>query len=153
MRVTGGVALILLAGLALSAKTAAQDKSPVDAELWAIRATTKNSEISPELRSLADSLKKQFKYTGFKVEKKARERVNVGKSFSAALIGGYQATVTAKSRDSDRIQLQVEVTKQSGGKAKTVLRATTTVKAGPFVPYGCGSLDGGDYLIMAVRAR
>lgn len=131
------------------AQALADDKSPVNMEVWSIRATTKNSDISPELKGLANALKQQFKYTGFKLEKRSPGRAPLGKSFSATLIGGYQATVTPKSRAGKKIQLQVVVSK--GGKA--VINTTFTVEAGKLVALGAGPLDGGDYLISAVRAR
>ena len=47
------------------------DKKSTDIQVWAIRATTKNKDISPELKRIAEELKKQFKFTGFKLEKSA----------------------------------------------------------------------------------
>ncbi len=140
------LSLILAIG---SAPAVAGDKDPVDMEIWSIRATTKNNDISPELKGLAKTLKKQFKYTGFKLEKKSRGRADLGKSFSVTLIGGYQATVTPKSRSGKKIQIQVVVSKDK----KSVINTTYTVDAGKLMPISAGPLDGGDQLIVAVRAR
>jgi hypothetical protein len=129
------------------------DKKPVDVEIWVIRATTKNDKVSAELRDLADALKKQFKYTGFELAKKLPGRAELGKSFSGSLLASYKATVTPKEREGNRVKLQLVVTTQEDKKQKTVLNVTATHKAGPLVPYGCGSLAGGDYLIIAVRVR
>ncbi|MFH1747549.1 MAG: hypothetical protein ABIG44_10945 [Planctomycetota bacterium] len=127
----------------------AGDSDPADMEIWSIRATTKNTVISPELKGLAEALKKQFKYTGFKLEKRSTGRSDLGKPFSADLLGGYKATVTPKSRSGKKITLQVVATK--GG--KNIISTTYTTDVGKLFPLGIGPLDGGDYLIIAVRAR
>jgi len=145
--------LLLVMGLVGPVYTWADDKKPVNVEVWVIRATTKNKEISKELKSLAETLKKQFKYTGFKLEKRIAKRVELGKSFKADLIGGYKLTLTAKARLSKRVQLQLAVSKRVGKKDKTVLNTTVTIKAGPLLPVGGLPLKGGDKLILAVRAR
>ena len=144
---------LIVFGLVVPVRASADDKKPVDIEIWVIRATTKNTEISKELRGIAATLKKQFKYTGFKLEKKARGRAAIGKTFKASLIGGYSATITPKVRLDKRIQLQVVVTKPADKGTKTVLKTTLTIKAGPLLPVGGLPLDGGDALIMAIRAR
>ena len=153
MQCRHSIPLVLILGLIGPAW--ATDSKPADVEIWAIRATTKNSDVSPELRTLATALKKQFKYTGYKLEKKSSGRVALGKPFKAKLVGDYEATVTPKERKDGgkRIQLEVIVTKREGKQTKTVSKSTVVNKAGPFLPYGCGSLDGDDYLLVAVRAR
>ena len=147
------IILSVLAAWVVPADATAQPKQPADVQVWAIRATTKNSEISPELRGLADALKKQFKYTGFKLEKRADGRVAVGEAYTVELLEGYKAAVTPKERTGERMQLQVVVSKREGNRDKPVVNTTYTVGAGSFLPIGCGSLSGGDYLIVAVRAR
>lgn len=152
-----GMLLAILLGLLAPACVAAADKRPVEVEVWTIRATTKNAEISEELRGLARVLKKQFKYTGFKIEKKADRRVELGKAWKLDLIGDYLLSVTPKTRSDSRIQLELAVRKRlvekGKKKEKTVLKTTLTLKSGPLMPLGCGPLEDGDYLITAIRAR
>ncbi len=149
---------LLLAGFVGPAS--AEDKKSVEVEIWAVRATTKNKEISKELREskelheLVKVLKKQFKYTGFKLEKKIpRKKVELNKPWKVNLIGDYKVAFTPKARESKRIKYELVVTKRVKKKDKPVLKTTVTSKSGPWVPYGCGSLKGGDYLIMLVRVR
>ena len=148
------ILMLLIVGLVSPAWALADDdKKPVDLEIWAIHATTKNKDVAPELRDIAKKLQEQFKYTGFKLDKKHRGRAELNKSFSADLGDGYKATITPKSRSEKRIQLQVVVTRKVDKETKTVLKSTVTVDSGPFQPFGCGSMTSGDYLVIAVRAR
>lgn len=143
------VLVLSLGGGALCVAQEADDRQSAAIQVWAIRATTKNKDISPELRGIADKLKKQFKYTGFKLERKATGTVAIGKAFTTGLIGDYQAKITPKRNDGKRVQLQVEVIK---GESR-VFNATVTLPAGQFQLAGGWSLGGGDALIMAVSAR
>jgi len=146
------VAAALVMGLAGSVVCVGQQKperKSTDIQVWAIRATTKNKEISKELRELADKLKRDFKFTGFKLEQRASGSAAIGKAYSTSLTGGYQANVTPKSNDGKQVKLQVEVLKGKDSKLNT----TVTVKAGQFQLLGGMSLDGGDQLIVAVSAK
>jgi len=153
MRCVHSIILALLAVWFWPVAASAQPKQPADVQVWAIRATTRNSEISPELRDLAEALKKQFKYTGFKLEKRTGGRVALGQAYSTELLDGYKAAVTPKERTDAKIQLQVVVTRREGDQDKPVCNMTYAVEIGSFLPVGCGSLAGGDYLIVAIRAR
>jgi hypothetical protein len=146
------VSLGLVLGLAGALVCPAQqreDRKSADIQVWSIRATTKNKDISPELRDIADKLKKQFKFTGFKLEKTSTGQAAIGKTFTASLIGGYTASVTPKKSEDKRITLEVEVRKGKDRK----LNATVTVSAGTFQLFGGLALDGGDQLIVAVSAK
>ena len=148
------VALALAVCLAGGGDALAQDKGKddrksADLQVWAIRATTKNKDISPELRSIADKLKKEFKYTGFKLEKTATGSPDIGKAFNAKLIAGYEANVTPQKIEKKRITLDVEVLKGKERKLKT----TFTLELGKFQLQGGWELDGGDALIVAVSGR
>ena len=125
------------------------DKKSTDIQVWAIRATTKNKDISPELKRIAEELKKQFKFTGFKLEKSATGSAEIGKAFSTPLIGGYTASVTPQKIDGKRITLDIEVLKGKERKIKT----TVTLSAGKFQLQGGLDLDGGDALIVAVSGK
>jgi len=139
----------LLAPLVFPSWAAAQDKKPVDLEVWVIRATTKNDRIAPELKEIAEKLKKQFKYTGFKLEKKERGR----DSLTLDLLEGYKVTITSKGRVEKGLQLEVVIKKAAGKEDKDVLRTTVTLNPNEFFTIGCGDLAGGDYLIIALRGR
>jgi hypothetical protein len=126
-----------------------QERKSADIQVWAIRATTKNKEISKDLRQIADELKKRFKFTGFKLEQKNTGSAAIGKAYDVGLPGGYQAKITPESNDGKKVKLKVEVTK---GK-KQVSSVTYTVDAGKFQLQGGWDLDGGDSLILAVSAK
>lgn len=147
------VAAALVMGLAGSVVCLGQQKKEerksADIQVWSIRATTKNKEISKELRELADKLKRDFKFTGFKLEQRASGSEAIGKVYSASLTGGYQAKVTPKSNDGKQVKLQVEVLKGKDSKLNT----TITVRPGQFQLLGGMLLDGGDQLIVAVSAK
>lgn len=148
---TGCAMLVIALGLAGGANAWAQqdDRKSADLQVWTIRATTKNSEISPELRTIAEQLKKQFRYTGFKLERRATGKTDIGKAFSTTLIGGYQARITPRKHDGQRVTLQVEVMKGD----QRQYNATVTIDAGKFQLQGGWALEGGDALIVAVSAR
>jgi len=142
---------ILFAATGLAETTLA---TATNVDVWAVRATKRNRDVSPELKSLANALKKQFRYTGFKLEKKASGKVETNKRYSTSLIRGYSVVVKPLERTSSRVKLEVTVSKRdSKGKSKTVLKTTVTTKLGAFVPVGCGSLDKGDYMILLVRGK
>ncbi len=141
------VALLGFIGTELAA--ALDDNENVAVQVWAIRATRKNSVVSPELKSIADQLKKQFKYTGFKLEAQRSGTVGLGQTYSTSLIGGYSAKITPEKHDGKRVQLQVEILK---GKERK-LRATVTLSVGRFQFFGGQSLTGGDALIVGTAAR
>ena len=133
-------------------KDKSKDKKPaatsVSVQILGIRATRSNKDVSPELSQLAEKLKKQFSFTGFKLEKRLNGTAATDKAFSGALISGFSVSVTPKSSDGKRVQLQVDVSQD--GKSKSSVTATST--AGEFVPY-IFPLSGGDSLIICVSAR
>ena len=141
--------IVIFAGSLAALGQQKDEPKSADLQVWSIRATTKNKDISPELRDLADKLKKQFKFTGFKLEKRDSGKTDFGKTFTQTLIGGYEARVTPQKRDDKRITLQIEVVK---GKDRQ-LNTTITLDAGKFQLWGGWSLEGGDALIVAVSAK
>ncbi len=140
------VVLLLLAGPAV---TLGEEKDTVDIEVWVIRASTKNKEISPELKELAERLQKDFKYTGFKLERRTTGRAQLGRGFTTDLLEDYRATITPRQREAKNLRLQCEVAR----KGKSILNTTVTAPTGSFVPFGVGPLENTDFLITAVRAR
>ncbi len=142
---------LLIVSFAAAASCAAQDgmqRKSADIQIWGIRATTKNKQISPALKKIAKQLKKQFKYTGFLLESQHAAKVNVGSSTGAKLAGGHVANVKLKQHGGKRITVEVEVSK---GKKK-IINSTVTVNAGRFQLFAI-SLGGGEALIVAVSAR
>lgn len=158
-----GLRFELLAALAvvltaLSADVAvAQEKKPTyDVTIWGIRATKSNNKISPELKPIADQLKRQFKYTGFKLEKKATKRsVDEGSAFATNLIAGFNAKVTPVERKDNRIKLKIEVTERKDKREKPRMRTTVTIDRGRFQLQGGWKIEpkSEDVLIVAVSAR
>ncbi len=132
-----------------------QDKSkePMSLEVLAIRATRANSNIDPELKSIADELKKQFKFTGFKLEKRIKGSAAIGKSFKTELIGKYKAEIFPLQREVKRVQLRIEITETKDGKDEPKSKTTFTYDAGTFQMVAGPELGGGDVLIVAVSAR
>lgn len=142
-----GAALVL--ALVCGAAQAGDERKTADIQVWAIRATTKNTEISPELKGLAEKLKQQFKYTGFKLEKRSGGKTDVGKTFTATLLGEYSAKVTLRKHDGKRVELQIEVLKDKSPALKT----TVTLPVGESQLMGGWKLNDTDALIAAVAAR
>jgi hypothetical protein len=140
--------LLLTVLLTLGAGFSEEDQA-VTLDVWSIRATTRNRDVSPELKELAQVLRKQFKFTGFKLEKKVSDHRKIDEALSTDLIGGYQATFTPKKREKNSVQLRIEVKKAD----KNVLTTTITGELNRFVPVGVGPLEDSDYLIVATRAR
>jgi hypothetical protein len=131
-----------------------KDKTPVQIQVLAIRATTKSKDISPELKPIADALKKQYlKFTGFKLEKKVDGSAKLDEAFTAELLAGYEAKITPKNREGKRIQFQYELLKSQGEKKESLETTTATIDAGKFQLWGGRALDGGDVLIVAVSVR
>lgn len=140
-----------LLALVCAAPAVARESAETQIEVWEIRATKSNNEISPELRPIADHLKRQFRYTGFKVVGRHSGRIKLHEKFTAKLTAHYTVNVTPLNRDKDRIQMQVEI-KRLGIKNKV----NTTIT----IPKGGMQLFGGweyprsdDAMIIGVRAR
>jgi hypothetical protein len=157
------LAFLCLTGLALPMARADEQKKdtrPVEVEIWVIRATTQNDDVTKELRGLAKLLKKQFKYTGFKLEKKhAKKGLELEKAFKADLLADLRVEVKPTGREGRKIAMEVTIFKKADkskdkkAKDKVVLKTKIKAKAGPFIPYGLGPLENGDFQIMALRAR
>jgi outer membrane translocation and assembly module TamA len=157
---TGGIRRILVALACLiliSGASRAEDKPKYDVSVLAIRATTENNQISPELRPIAEQLRKETKYTGFKLERKQDGKVEQGKTFTAALVAGYQAKVTPTERKDSKIALTVEVTRQEDKQERRLLRTAVKINSGKYYLQGGSGwkLDSksSDVLIVAVSAR
>jgi hypothetical protein len=148
-------ALFLVPGLRLASgqgNAQEQNADKIAVEVWAIRATTTNKIISPELKDLAKKLHKDAefkKYTGFKLESRATGKTEPGRGYSVELLEQYRATVTPREREKKNIKLQFEAERQG----KPILNTTISAPVGSLVPFGVGPLSNEDFLITAVRAR
>jgi len=147
-------ALLLPALVSTAGVSAAIADETFEVEVWVIRATRNDEKVSPELKELAEELKKQFKYTGFKLEKRATGRVQSGKPFSTALLGSYKAKVTPTAREKERVTFKLEVLEQVKKKDVPRLKTTVTVDRDKFQLTGGWKIDSnGDVLICAVRVK
>jgi hypothetical protein len=106
------------------------------------------------LKGIAKQLEQQFKFTGFKLEKKSKGNAGANKTFAADLISGYRAKITPTKRDGKRVSFKIEVTQRAGKKDVPKLRTAVTTDAGKFQLSGGWKIDDkGDVLICAVRVR
>lgn len=140
--------------VALCAPAVAQDKKKTtyDVQVWAIRATNANKDISKELKPIAKQLRRTG-FTGFKLEKKAGGKVEEGKPYSGKLIEGYEVKLTPISTTKGRIKLKTEVSQRVGKKTEPKLNTTVTISSGRFQLHTGLKLKGNDELIIAVSAR
>jgi hypothetical protein len=154
LRLTGRV-LVLAAVAAWTRTSAALDAEQVELQVHAIRATTKNNEISKELKEIAEQLKKTFKYTGYKLEKTSGGKTEVDKAWSGDLTGRYRVEVTPTERRDSQAQLRVVIFRTVDGKERKEATQTFRVERGKFQLIGGDKfkLEGGDDLIIAVGWR
>lgn len=129
------------------------NSDPVEVQVYVIRATTANQEVSPELKNMAAMLSKQFKYTGFRLEKKSAGRVEVEKPFDAELIEGYSAQVTPRECKGDRVKMALQVSRREGGKTRQKVKTELTTERGKFVLVGVEKLGEDEFLIVAAAVR
>ena len=122
-------AVLCLLAVGLFAPTAAQAAEKVDVSVWTIRATRRNKDISPQLKSLAGKLKKSFKFTGYKLEKTDSRAVELDKEYGTSLIGNYRAKITPTGKSDKQVKLKVVVTHREG--RKEVKKLSTTLNLAP----------------------
>ena len=145
--------LLMIATMAVVASPpAASAADKVSLKIWAIKATAANTKISPELKSLASKLKKDFKYTGYTLAKNAAGSVELKKSKTFSLTGPYSVTVTPLEKGS-KIKLKLELSQKVSGKNKKKLSTTFKISPGKFHLLGRWSLGKGEVLILAVSAK
>ncbi len=139
---------LLVCGQVAAPARADDKRSTVQFQVLGIRATKKNSEVSPELKRLAELLKKRYKYTGFKLVKRVSESVRLNKTLTVAMIDSCTVKITPQSRKDKQVRMIVEIQKGS----KKVLRITATGESGRTQFYAA-DLDNGDALIIAITPR
>jgi len=148
----------LALGLALLAPAAlaqTDDKGSYEAAVWVIRATKSNSEVSKELRPIVAELKKQYKYTGYKLEKRRSGKVEGGKTFAYDAGDGYQVRVTPQAKKDGRVKFAVRISHKKDGKERERASSTITIGAGKFQLFGGWKYDekSDDIMIIAVSVR
>jgi len=129
------------------------DAEKVQLQVWSIRATRSNNEISSELKPLADSLKKTFNFTGYKLVKADTGSVELNDTYKSALTGSFAAEVTPRERAAGSIKLAVTITKREGDKDVKKLSTTVTLREERFQLFGGWKLSGDDVLIIAISAK
>ena len=139
---------LLAFGQAAPAARADDKGSKVQFQVLGIRATKKNSEVSPELKRLAELLKKRYKFTGFTLVKRASESVGFNDTMTVSMVDGCTVKITPQSRKEKQVRMVVEIQKGR----KKVLRITATGEAGRTQFYAA-DLDNGDALIIAITPR
>ena len=148
------VAVLWLAWTAVAVGQADDPRSQTVTVL-AIRATRSNKEVSPELRSIAKALRRQFRYTGYKLVRRHVARTRMGRAVTADLGQRFKAAVTPLKRDKSRVELRLKVTQREGRKDKTRLDTTVKLPAGRYYLVGGWKYapDSEDVLIVAVAVR
>ena len=143
------LALWLSVAFPLVALGAWGDDLKFDIETISIRATQDNTKVDPKLQKIADSLRKQFRYTGFKIEKESNCKVDeAGENCKHDMGCKYEARVKYLGvDDKGMVKLEICVTYRDESK----LTSTVTVTPGKTALFGGWDLPGGDKLIIAVR--
>ncbi|HEY3243964.1 MAG TPA: hypothetical protein VGM03_11505 [Phycisphaerae bacterium] len=139
-----------------AAATRADDKSDsVTFQIWSIRATHSDKEISKELEKLADALKKTFKYTGYKLLKTDKTSAELNKSVTSTLPGPYKLTLTPQKRADEKITYKLQITERKGDKDVEKLNTTVAITPERFQLTGGSAykLEGGDDLIIAISVK
>lgn len=156
---SGLITAPLMVWLALGPALAGQDQRPggprkVEVQILAIRASNASSEISPELKEIAGQLREKFRFTGFKLEKRATQSVEPGRDSTTPLVSEYSARVRpTRPPEKNRIQVEIELLRRVGQEEKSLQKTTVTMEAGKFLFFGGMKLGQGDELIAAVSAR
>lgn len=146
--------LALAAGFVACVSPAwAGDDDDVTVQVLVIRATKSNKEVSPELKPIADALKEQFNFTGYKLLKRDNRAVGLGQAASFPLTGPYSARITPKAGDGRQVTLQIVVTEKRGDKEVEKTNVTVKVTKERYTLQGGLELEGGDKLILAVSGK
>ncbi|MGE3181594.1 MAG: hypothetical protein AB7N71_08185 [Phycisphaerae bacterium] len=132
----------------------AGEEDEVELEVLAIRATTKNDKISPELAKLARSLRAQgFKFTGLELEERETKTTDMGKAKVIDLPHKYVVGIRPIKRDGKRIRLHVKIAQEVDGKPRKKHDTEVTMDCKAFQCWGGWEIEGGDTFIIAVRSK
>ena len=124
------------------------DDLKFDVETLSIRATQDNGEVSPKLRDLAETLRKQFRFTGYKVEKDSNCKVDeAGENCKHDLGSKYEIRVKYLGvNEQGKVKIEIVVMHRDDVK----LTSTVAVSPGKTALFGGWDLPGGDKLIVAI---
>jgi hypothetical protein len=109
----GWLLLVLLAGCGAGTARAQE----YDVQVWVVRASKSGDKVSPEIRALAEQLKKKYGYTSAILEKTLSGKATEAKPYQSDVAGPYKVRVRPKDRKGDRVTLQVTVTRTVEKKA------------------------------------
>lgn len=149
------VLLATLASLATTSSALAQGKAAFNVAILAIRASSDNAEVSPELKPIADQLRKKYKFTGYRLERQATERVAANQDVSKPLPADYTAKVTPLAGDEKSVELKVEIWRKVAGKDELRVNTKIKVDRGKYAFLGGWKFEenGEDVLIVAISAK
>lgn len=155
-RIASWAAIVFAAAAAAPALAQDDDKGgSYEASVWVIRATKSNSDVSKELKPIVGDLKKQYKYTGYKLEKRKSGKVPVGKAFAYDAGDGYMVKVTPLDKKLLRVKFSVSISHKKDGKQRERANSTITIGIGKFQLFGGWKYDdkSDDIMIIAVSVR
>ena len=154
MHKTRWLTAAVVAGFLLSASAAALADDTVQMRVLGIQATTTNSTVSPELKTIAAELTSRFKYTGFRLIARDSGAAKLNGAFSAKLTPTkYEIKLTPMARESGKIKLAIAVDEVAGAKRESKLRTTVRVTPNKTALVGGWKISGNDVLIVAITAR
>lgn len=154
-RVMWAVMCAAVWGGAVRAAPAAEAEASCQVQVWVILASN-DGKVSPELRSLASVLKRQFRYSGYALKGRSSRQIAVGKAETFGLTGPYALAVKPTKIEGKKVTLEVQVLKREGrggrGKVRVQARMTVALQKGADQLIGVGKV-GESYLIAAVGPR
>lgn len=147
-------ALLLLASAAPAGGAALSPRGADGAkvEVLVIRASDSSTEIAPELRDLAAELKKQFKFTGFKLEHSTSKEARLDQPAAFDLIEHFTLTVTPTKLDERRAKMQVLLARTKPT-PRELLKTVFSIERGKYQFIGGPKLANGDTLIVGIRVK
>ncbi|MDX2200269.1 MAG: hypothetical protein SF069_15020 [Phycisphaerae bacterium] len=124
------------------------DDLKFDVETLSIRATRSNDEVSPKLRDLAEKLRQEFRFTGYRVEKDSNCKVDeAGENCKHDLGSKYEIRVQYQGvNEQGKVKLEIVVLHRDDKK----LSSTVAITPGKTALFGGWDLPGGDKLIVAI---
>ena len=145
--------LMLLVVFGFVGNASAQESPKVAVQIWTIRATRSNDEVSPQLKPLVKALQNSFKFSGYKLVRSETREVELKKTVTSSLTGPFKVKVTPTEKAEGRITLQVEVTERQGDRDVRKLNTVVALKPERFQLFGGWKLEKEDVLIVAVSAK
>lgn len=151
-RVRMGLVVALALSWLSTPTSAVTQQDGVEVQVWSIRATNKNDDVSPELKPLAEALKKTFKFKGYKLVKSETQSVTA-QATRFKLPASYYMDVTYQQRTNGKIKLKCEVIHREDDKELKKLSTVIAVKPEKFQLFGGWTFEDEDVLIIALSAK